>query len=300
MPWLSIESSYLWCTQGNILNKYERFKNGRIDSKNPVLSLQAHRDDIFRFNIKSHIALAASFDGSIFIWNKFDGKLLSSKLNGHQSDINSIDCFHEKVVITGSKDTTCRIWTLREKEDASFDLVMKTSIDVDDRVWCVAANEWNNLAVIGSAGYGMVGPLYLYDVERCKFLGQLRENHRLGAGVLHVVCENESTIISCGYDTNIRIWDLRQNGGKCVLKWEDPHDSVVYCMATDLNVTVISGTSRYGLVRLWDKRVYQKCMQMYYVGKENSPVYSLDFDPCHLYVALDRSINLLDFDQNLF
>ena len=34
----------------------------------------------------------------------------------------------------------------------------------------------------------------------------------------------------------------------CVLKWEDPHDSVVYCVDSDNKWMVISGTNRYGVV----------------------------------------------------
>ena len=34
---------------------------------------------------------------------------------------------------------------------------------------------------------------------------------------------------------------------------------------------------------------------MYYAGRTSSPVYSLAFDSAHLYVALDKGINLLDF-----
>ena len=34
----------------------------------------------------------------------------------------------------------------------------------------------------------------------------------------------------------------------CVLKWEDPHDSVVYCIDSDNKWMVISGTNRYGVV----------------------------------------------------
>jgi len=35
--------------------------------------------------------------------------------------------------------------------------------------------------------------------------------------------------------------------------------------------------------------------QMYYVGRGSSPVYSLAYDSGHLYVALDKGINMLDF-----
>ena len=38
------------------------------------------------------------------------------------------------------------------------------------------------------------------------------------------------------------------SGSSCVLKWEDPHDSVVYCVDSDNKWMVISGTNRYGVV----------------------------------------------------
>ncbi len=36
-------------------------------------------------------------------------------------------------------------------------------------------------------------------------------------------------------------------------------------------------------------------LQMYYAGRTSSPVYSLAFDSSHLFVALDKGINMLDF-----
>ena len=39
-----------------------------------------------------------------------------------------------------------------------------------------------------------------------------------------------------------------------VSKWEDPFDSAVYCLQTDGQSAMLTGTARHGLVRLWDKR----------------------------------------------
>ena len=38
------------------------------------------------------------------------------------------------------------------------------------------------------------------------------------------------------------------SASSCVRKWEDPHDSVVYCIDSDNKWMVISGTNRYGVV----------------------------------------------------
>lgn len=48
---------------------------------------------------------------------------------------------------------------------------------------------------------------------------------------------------------------------KCVREWEEPHDSALYCIRTDGNHMIASGSSYYGVVRLWDKRQTQ-CLQV--------------------------------------
>ena len=52
----------------------------------------------------------------------------------------------------------------------------------------------------------------------------------------------------------------------CVLKWEDPHDSVVYCIDSDNKWMVISGTNRYGVVshNITAVTLFVKVFVMYY------------------------------------
>lgn len=40
-------------------------------------------------------------------------------------------------------------------------------------------------------------------------IGQLSVNHRRGAGVLDLRFESPHELLACGYDTFIRMWDLR-------------------------------------------------------------------------------------------
>lgn len=120
---------------------------------------------------------------------------------------------------------------------------------------------------------------------------------------------------------------------KCVKEWEEPHDSTLYCIQTDGNHMIASGSSYYGVVRLWDKR-QSKCLQVWTVyprkqinmlepdsvrNKRNakmiffllfvqsfqlcsnpvtSPVYCLRFSSSHLYAALANALQTLDFSQN--
>lgn len=54
---------------------------------------------------------------------------------------------------------------------------------------------------------------------------------------------------------------LRYPCRKCVQEWEEPHDSALYCVRSDKNHMIASGSSYYGVVRLWDKR-QTRCLQV--------------------------------------
>lgn len=56
---------------------------------------------------------------------------------------------------------------------------------------------------------------------------------------------------------------------KCVQEWEEPHDSALYCIRSDKNHMIASGSSYYGVVRLWDKRQTQ-CLQVSTSGRLGS------------------------------
>ncbi|KAG8135713.1 putative F-box-WD repeat-containing protein [Naja naja] len=118
--------------------------------------------------------------------------------------------------------------------------------------------------------------------------------HR-GAGVLDVFYETPSTLLSCGYDTYIRYWDLRASTKECVKKWEEPHDSALYCIRSNGNHMIASGSSYYGVVRLWDKR-QTRCLQSFSLSSPiSSPVYCLRFSTTHLYATVASALYVLDF-----
>lgn len=71
-------------------------------------------------------------------------------------------------------------------------------------------------------------------------------------GILQIKWEDPFTFLTCGYDKNIRQWDIRC--GDCQQSWEDPFYSTVYCFETDNCCTILAGTQNNGRVVLWDKR----------------------------------------------
>lgn len=286
IPWLQLERDVLWYSQGSVILKYQRREDGTI-GENALLSLRGFRHDVVHFVRQDDLVVGGGSDGCLCIWSAEEGSLVHRRLNCNSKAINSVD-YRGNMVVTGSQDRTVNVWKLSGETS-----ILCYTISIWDRVCSVAILENSRAFLTGSAGCNGVSPLQAFDLATGQHITSFGTNHRNGAGVLHVYPESAIEVLSCGYDTFVRLWDLRCPT-KCVQAWEDPHDSTVYCMATDHNVTVLSGTSRYGVVRLWDKRM-TKPVNMYYVGKRNSPVYSLAFDPSYMYVALDRSLDILSF-----
>lgn len=154
-----------------------------------------------------------------------------------------------------------------------------------------------NKVVVGSAGLGGIPALHLLDLYSYSSVpSPLGTNLKKGSGMLDLQWHTEHTFLSCGYDTCTRLWDTRM--GACVRTWEEPFDEVIYCLNTDNNMSLVCGTARHGLVRVWDMRQTQP-VQMFYAkhahSGQSSPVYSVAFDQTNLYVALDQCLNLMSF-----
>ncbi len=43
----------------------------------------------------------------------------------------------------------------------------------------------------------------------CGLTSTGEDTERLGAGILQLKMEDSNTVLSCGYDTTVRLWDLR-------------------------------------------------------------------------------------------
>ncbi|XP_058241914.1 F-box/WD repeat-containing protein 4 isoform X2 [Hemibagrus wyckioides] len=231
-------------------------------------------------------------------WKVKDGKIVihyknrdySVEYYGHNQEVNCIDCRGE-LIVSGSRDKTAKVWTLNPDQ---LDKCLHT-IPTYDRVWSVAISPSLCTFVTGTACCENFAPLRIWDTERCDLVTCLGTKFRRGAGVLDIVYESPFQLLTCGYDTFIRYWDLRVCSRKSVMEWEEPHDNALYCMKTDKNYMIASGSSYYGVVRLWDKR-QTRCLQMFQLtSSTSSPVYSLCFNATHLYAALDSALCSLDF-----
>ncbi|CAH1784610.1 unnamed protein product [Owenia fusiformis] len=289
MPCLQIDERHLWASQNNIIKCFKRLKDGSLHRSTDV-TLYNQMGDICKFVYKDNRIVSGARDGSVACWDRSTGSSLFSNREQHQSDVNGIDIV-DNVIVSGSRDSTVKISRLDNAGDN-----WQTSINLGERVWSLAISPDKQSFASGTSGVSDQSPqpLKIWDLNSGTFLHNLGSNFRRGAGVLDIQYETPHILLTCGYDTNIRLWDLRTRG--LAMTWEESYDAAVYCIKSDHHNSIVSGTALYGVVRLWDKRA-TKPVQLYYSGQRSSssPVYSLVFDTKHLYVALDRGVHLLNF-----
>ncbi|XP_075932753.1 F-box/WD repeat-containing protein 4 isoform X3 [Anarhichas minor] len=289
LPWLQLEGNVLFLSQAADIGAYHlRSDSGRL-RRNPFKIYSGHKGDVCRFVLTDSHLISGGSDGRILVHSR--RRDMSVELSGHNQEVNCLDS-KDGLIVSGSRDRTTRIWSLTSS-------CPRDTIPMYDRVWSVAISPTLRSFVTGTACCENFSPLRVWDVERSECVCSLGSEFRRGAGVLDMVFESPFQLFTCGYDTFIRLWDLRLSPRKCVMEWEEPDDSALYCIQTDGNHMIASGSSYYGVVRLWDKR-QTECLQFFHLSSRpvSSPVYCLRFSSSHLHAALATSLHSLDFRQN--
>lgn len=288
LPWIQLDGDVLYLSQAADIRAFKLQPEKYSLKRKPLVVYTGHREDVCRFLLTSSHIISGGGDGKIILHQKHSNFRID--FSAHEQEVNCIDCLGG-VILSGSRDKTARVWSLSSN---NLGQCLHT-ISTGDRVWSAAINPILSSFATGTACCGHVSPLRIWDLERGELLTCLGTGFRRGAGILDILYETPFTLFSCGYDTYIRYWDTRVSTRKCMVEWEEPHDSALYCIQTDRNNMIASGSAYYGVVRLWDKR-QSYCLQTFYMSAPvSSPVYCLRFTTSHLYAALSSALHVLDF-----
>ncbi|XP_053891145.1 F-box/WD repeat-containing protein 4 [Malaclemys terrapin pileata] len=288
MPWMHLDGEYLYLSQAEDIRAYRFRPDSTGLQRRPQAIFSGHQEDVCRFVLASSHIVSGGGDGNIIL-SKVHGSF-SIKFSAHEQEVNCVDC-QGGIIVSGSRDRTAKVWSLSSGRVGHC----LHTVQTEDRVWSIAISPLLSSFVTGTACCGHTSPLRTWDLESGQLVTCLGTDFHRGAGVLDIVYETPFTLLSCGYDTYIRSWDLRVSTRKCVMEWEEPHDSALYCVRSDGNHMIASGSAYYGVVRLWDKR-QSRCLQSFSLSSPtSSPVYCLCFSTTHLYAALASALHALDF-----
>ncbi|XP_045882148.1 F-box/WD repeat-containing protein 4 isoform X2 [Meles meles] len=269
MPWMQLEGDSLYISQANFILAYQFRPDGASLNRRPLGVFAGHDEDVCHFVLANSHIISAGGDGKIGV-HKIHSTF-TVKYSAHEQEVNCVDC-RGGIIVSGSRDRTAKVWPLASGQLGQC----LHTIQTEDRVWSIAIS----------------------PVLSGQLMMHLGSDFPSGAGVLDVMYESPSTLLSCGYDTYVRYWDLRASVRKCVMEWEEPHDSTLYCLQTDGNHLLATGSSYYGVVRLWDRR-QRACLHAFPLTSTplSSPVYCLRFTTKHLYAALSYNLHVLDFQN---
>lgn len=296
MPWLQLTRNTLWWGGGNRLCGFKRSSNDFSDSfKETVLVFDEDNigSDICKFVVKDEYIVSGHRDGSLKFWTKtkrFGNHFYCSIDRAHASDVNAVDKTGQ-IIVSGAGDGTVKVWRSPNRIYTEAPLASK---NVRDRVWSVVADPTGLKFAVGTSGNGDGPPLCIFDTKCCNISDTMKHNWKQGAGILDMVWENPNTLITCGYDTYIRKWDIRC--GMCVSSWPDPTNATLYCISSDYQHTLVTGTQFNSKAVLWDQR-QKNYVQFFFLNQSrlSSPIYSISFDCNHLYGAVDQHLVALKF-----
>ncbi|XP_078202467.1 F-box/WD repeat-containing protein 4 isoform X5 [Callithrix jacchus] len=291
MPWMQLEDDSLYISQANFILAYQFRPDGASLNRRPLGVFAGHDEDVCHFVLANSHIISAGGDGKIGI-HKIHSTF-TVKYSAHEQEVNCVDC-KGGIIVSGSRDRTAKVWPLAS---GRLGQCLHT-IQTEDRVWSIAISPLLSSFVTGTACCGHFSPLRIWDLNSGQLMTHLGSDFPPGAGVLDVMYESPFTLLSCGYDTYVRYWDLRTSVRKCVMEWEEPHDSTLYCLQTDGNHLLATGSSYYGVVRLWDRR-QRACLHAFPLTSTplSSPVYCLRLTTKHLYAALSYNLHVLDFQN---
>ncbi|KAM5323480.1 F-box/WD repeat-containing protein 4 isoform 3-T3 [Glossophaga mutica] len=247
MPWMQLEGDSLYISQANFILAYQFRPDGASLNRRPLGVFAGHDEDVCHFVLANSHIISAGGDGKIGV-HKIHSTF-TVKYSAHEQEVNCVDC-KGGIIVSGSRDRTAKVWSLAS---GRLGQCLHT-IQTEDRVWSIAISPLLSSFVTGTACCGHFSPLRIWDLNSGQLMTHLGSDFPPGAGVLDLMYESPSTLLSCGYDTYVRYWDLRASVRKCVMEWEEPHDSTLYCLQTDGNHLLATGSSYYGVVRLWDRR----------------------------------------------
>lgn len=293
MPWARLHGQKLYVSNAVNINCYNVFNDSTVkeDISNRISCCNY---DVTKFVVNDDVLVSGFRGGSIIGFSTVSKEKKFEYSFSECGDTQAVAVYNDTVV-AGYQDGSVKVINTNN-DDKSGVVTINNCSNIarnSNRVWSVATSSDGSTFTIGNAGLETNRtPVEVYDLESCRLLYNLGSGYKKGAGILDIKYETPHIMLTCGYDTSLRLWDLRTLS--CEKEWTEPFDTELSSIQSDGNNVILTGTFQYGMTRLWDKRL-KDSVQMYYCGQKRSPVYCLDTDFQRLFVALDWGVHMLDF-----
>ncbi|XP_050074802.1 F-box/WD repeat-containing protein 4-like [Anopheles maculipalpis] len=277
--------------------------------------LQAHRRTKNRqmLDTSSHWVMGNDRDSDITSLVKMGDHFLMGRMNGEivLYDPTTTRSYSQTVTndIIKAVDFNTNIYAVTTKNDSTYILnrspleleqlwmrseEMLTQSFVYPQAYETIKLNRNHLAA-GKFHCSKKQALQLIDLYSCTMI-QLNSP---SMAVYDVLWMDEHCILSGNFDTTMRLIDTRTGGDEAC--WTDPYNASVYCLCYNGTYAVHCGMKYHHRSNLYDLRVPNRCVQMYFPSKKHnhySPVYRIAADCSQLFLITDHNLRILNFDAD--
>lgn len=245
----------------NNINVYET-KTGALRA-----ILTGHEGGVWALQYEGNTLVSGSTDRSVRVWNIAEARE-TQVFRGHTSTVRCLQIVSpvkvgenaegkpimmpkHPLIITGSRDSTLRIWKLPRPDDPTF-IQAENEVDADDCPYFIRTlrGHQNSVRAIAAHADTLVSGSYDSTVRVWK-ISTGETIHRLQGHqmkVYSVVLDYErNRCISGSMDNMVRIWDLNTGSLKYTL---EGHTSLVGLL--DLNCDKLVSAAADSTLRIWD------------------------------------------------
>ncbi|KAI9659704.1 MAG: SCF ubiquitin ligase complex subunit cdc4 [Alyxoria varia] len=231
------------------------------------LRLQGHDGGVWALEYQDELLVSGSTDRSVRVWNMSNGKMLHV-FQGHTSTVRCLQILkptkvgthadgrpilmpRHPLIITGSRDSTCRIWKLPKIGDAHFIQQGPVVNDSDNPYYLrTLQGHSNSVRAIAAHGDTLVSGSYdsfvrVWRVSTGECVHRL-QGHT--SKVYSVVLDHaRNRCISGSMDNMVKVWDL--DTGTCLF---DLHGHTSLVGLLDLRDDILVSAAADATLRVWD------------------------------------------------
>lgn len=188
-----------------------------------TMSLEGHEGGVWALQYQGDILVSGSTDRTVRVWNMITGQCLQV-FEGHTSTVRCLQILaavdqsnedaHSHLIITGSRDSTLRIWKLPNLEDPQFPTMRSPGSN--------ASEEDNPYFVRALMGHSQS---------------------------VRAIAADSDILVSGSYDCTVRVWQI--STGKCIHKLTG-HSQKVYSVVLDSRQNRCISGSMDWKVKIWD------------------------------------------------